>query len=232
VGYAAEVSRAPSVALTMGLGLGLAACSLLSDLGGLASEDPLPDASADARGATSDASAEAARPEAGATEGGAPSANLHPQGSFGTGCGDWGSFQGSLEASALGHDAPGACRVCTGQAGVTSFFTIDDGGLGGAPVAGATYRATAWVRSPDGVGRITPSYATINLRTFERTPAFTTLEQQNQTEATPFQGTSWVQLAIELTVTQARGRLNVFIGAPGAANACFLVDDVRLERVN
>lgn len=227
--------------MTVWLGALLSACSLFSDLSGLASEDASSsDASAaapplDAGGVASDSGPGVGFPpgnEAGPAEGGGVPANLHPQGDFAAGCGDWGAFQGSLQPSVLGHDAAGSCRVCVDQTGVASYFAIDDGGLGGPPEAGATYRATAWVRSAGVNGLVAPSYVTINLRTFERTPAFTTLEQQNETSKTPLQGASWVKLAIQLKVEQARGQLNVFLAAPGAANACFLVDDVRLERVN
>lgn len=207
-------------------------CSLFTSLGDLSSGAPPDGAGVDGgvpplvdggeAGALRDAEADAA--DAGERP------NLHPQGTFDTvGCGTWGNYLATLTAATPGRMSAGACRVCATSQGAKEFFTIDDNGLPGAPIAGARYRATAWVRPAPGA--VTPTYAMLHIRTFGFDPDFTTYEQADPVAAVPFT-TDWMPLSVELTIQQARGKLNVFLGAPGAVGACFLVDDVRLERVD
>lgn len=214
-------------------------CSLFSDLGGLASEVPS-DAAAPSNdggaesgttktpdGAASDSST-VVTPDADGGAGDAAAPNLHPNGTFENGCDGWGNYYAQLTPSTIAHSGKGSCRVCSATNNPDTFFTIDDGGASGPPVVGARYLATAWVRGGD-TGTF-PSFAVANLRTASFNP-FASYDQAAGPNTAL--STSWIQLSVILTITQAKGNLNVFVGAPKeTATGCFLVDDVRLERLD
>lgn len=61
-------------------------------------------------------------------------------------------FHGTMTPSPEARSGAASCRVCTG-AEPRDYFTADDNGSAGPHVAGATYRASAWVRAAPGSHR-------------------------------------------------------------------------------
>lgn len=168
-----------------------------------------------------------------ATDGGAADARidadtetgtlLYEQHFDGPGCNGWSSFQGTLASDPQGR-AGGGCRVCM-NAGVTDYFSGGSPGLGFLAVAG-TYRAEAWVRTAPDAGPT--SGGRLHLRQAKRTP-FT----QIASAMTPPESysTTWRRLEVVLEVTKTEEDLDVYVTGGAGANACFLVDDVKLYRL-
>jgi hypothetical protein len=208
------------------------ACSLLTDLDGysgtvivVSSEGGGGDANGDAN-VNVDSSADTSPiADAGQDEAGP---NIHPQGTFeGTSCDPWVSYQGTLERVDVAHSGSGACRVCT-KATTTDVFTGDDGGQPGPAIVGATYRARGWVRTAP--SRVAPGNVALLLRSFTTEGGtFTDIESQNS-GGTPITAT-WTQFATELTITKPGGTLNVYVAGDHVADACFLMDDIVVQRL-
>jgi hypothetical protein len=235
------VRRARLAGLTASVGIAAfatSACSLLTSLDGLSSGGALAvdgaagadvgtiaaiDASSDASTA-SDTSAASDALDGGDNAG----VNLHPQGSFETGtCAPWVGFQGTVEVVPTAHSGSGACRVCNSPS-TTDYFTADDNSTPGPGTIGASYRAEAWVRA-DPTAPAPPA-----VKLFLRNSAivggmFTELE--GSSSAPIVVNATWQRLEVTLPYTKA-GNLNVFVGADAAPNACFVLDDVVLRRVN
>ncbi len=153
--------------------------------------------------------------------GGAP--NLHPQGTFENGtCDPWGSFQGSVHASDVGHSGGGSCEVCTLPTTVDRF-TADDNGAPGPSVAGATYHAEGWARTSP--GKAPPGLVDLNLRNVTPEPIEQTRSAQSLVNDV------WQRFETTLAVTKPNGRIGVYISGEHRPNACFLIDDVVLSRV-
>lgn len=197
------------------------ACSLLSDVEGLYGA---PTAGPEDASAGQDAAAEARaeRPQiVDAGEDGADVAdgsvgNMHPAGTFESGCAPWAGYLAKLSASADGHSGA-ACRVCaTGTSGV---YNADDTGLIPA-VVGATYHGEVWVKGPaPGVQIVLRSSASNG--------------QELETTASGFMsvGAAWVKLAVDHTIVNANtSKLNVLVVAHDVA--CFSLDDVVVTQTN
>jgi hypothetical protein len=226
--------RSLVVALLAGSTAGMTACSLSTSLEGFSSSVVYVESDGDAteRGGEDviDAAADAPVDSNGLDAGdvsGAP--NLHPQSTFENGtCAPWYGYQGATSFSATAHTGTGACRICT-LPSTTDFFTADDTGVAGAAAVGATYRASAWARTdPAAPG---PGPVTVYLRSFAVPGGtFTSLERGVSPSADL--GSQWQRLEATLTITKPDGTINVFIGGAHRANACFLIDDVVLQRVD
>jgi len=154
--------------------------------------------------------------------------NLHPNGTFESGtCDPWTGFQGTVDAVSTAHTGSGACRACT-LPQTMDYFTADDNRAPGPAEVGATYRVQAWVRTDPS------SPPPVDVRIFLRNATdvngtFMDLGQ-NMSPAVTIDAT-WQRLETTFTFTQP-GSLNVFLGATTATGACFLFDDVLLQKVN
>lgn len=212
----------------------LAGCSLFVDLSGFSNGAIDRDAGVVESGASRDAANAAesgeqddARPTREASlnsDAGTP--NLHPFGSFDTGCGPWKGFHATVVGVQDGHLNPGSCRVCT-DLGITDNFSADDFGAIAGPVVGATYRAEAWVSYASGANGT--AEIGILMRTFNSSPTFAEVDK-NQSGAI-VSGSVWTKIETTLKVTSAAEKLNIVIVAPATPGACFLVDDVFVERI-
>jgi hypothetical protein len=68
------------------------------------------------------------------------------------------------------------------------------------------------------------------LRSFSVTGGnYTDIESQNSGGA-PITAT-WTQLVTELTITKPGGTLNVYVAGDHVADACFLMDDIVVQRL-
>ncbi len=232
--------RPATVVLVLTSVAAVPACSLFTSLGDFATDGPpaemVVDAGVHPDGVTlADASRAAPSSEAGprgpvdaGEDSAAAAQNLHPQGSFEVGCSPWDGYQATATSSTTARSGARSCRVCVMQ-GVADFFTLDDNTIPLSPVAGARYRAEAWVRAAP--GSVSPTTAQIYLRTVTPAPFVTHQQAEGPFIVLPANG-EWVRLQIELTANQAQGVFNVFVAAPAVPGACFLVDDVRLERLD
>ncbi len=166
-----------------------------------------------------DASASVDAP--GNVDGGSSNTNLHPDGTFESGCGRW-QPQGATESpSSTAHSGAGACRFCsTGPAD----FSLDDKGFAPLREMGR-YRARAWLRVEPGQPH---SEYGLLLRTVNRPfgPNFEEV-QLEATYQTYVDG--WTALEVELEVTKPAEVINVV--AFGKSKTCLLVDDVSVEIV-
>lgn len=151
--------------------------------------------------------------------------NLHPNGSFETGCAPWAAFQGTMTHVTSGaRTGVGACRFCTNGSG--TYFTADDAGSFGKPVVGAEYAVEAWVRSVD--GKAMPPRVSLALRTRDTTK---TKVEGTQVELGTALSTQWQRMRTNLSVTKDAAELAIVVGADRSADECFLLDDVTLVRV-
>jgi hypothetical protein len=201
-----------------------------------ASEDP----AAETDGGASDATAPPA--DAAATDGGEGGGvtidaneagdggggalqNLHPFPGFeGDGCVGWGTYKATLAASSVARTGAGSCRVCTD--GTDAIFTADDNGQIALTV-GATYMAEVWVRS-DPTKPASP-FVGLTLRSRNDNP-FAEPEKNYE----PLVGAptaSWQKITVTLKVTQPAQKVNIVVAGDTVANACFLMDDVALYRL-
>ncbi|MBS2018661.1 MAG: hypothetical protein JST00_37690 [Deltaproteobacteria bacterium] len=217
--------------------LGVGGCSLFTSLEGLSGGggdggSPIsPDAasvaeagSTDATTSTDASSTSDADEDAGSDAGPAPP-NVHPNGTFDTTLDPWAAFQGTASKDTTARTGPFSLRAC-GKAGF-GYFTADDGSAFEGPVLGATYRAEAWVRTAPGAA--VPPVIKIFLRSASFTPDFTSVES---TEADgPALTSTWQKLSVTLKLTKPAQRLGIYVGADYVPEACFLLDDVALQRV-
>lgn len=151
--------------------------------------------------------------------------NLHPNGTFDVGCQGWFPYNATLAADSTAHSGAGSCRVCST---VTSsdVATIDEAGVL-VPVAnGGVYVASAWFRVPDGVSG--PSSG-VKITLVTRAQGGADLDTQ-QGSLSAIDATSWTQLKVQLTATQDAAKLRVWAGGKAQTSACFLIDDLRVER--
>lgn len=200
-----------------------AACSLLTSLDGF-SDAPEPDASAAGDSSNDGAMRADATPVGDAGDEALPS--LHPQGTFeGSDCEPWSAYEGTLTHVATAHSGSGACRTCQ-VASAMDIFSGDDNGASGPGIVGATYRASAWVRTEP--GRPAPPSVAITLRIVPTNAPFAELELMSSPEVA-IDGT-WKRIETTLTMTKA-GTLNVFVYGNVAPSSCFLFDDVVLQRL-
>jgi hypothetical protein len=154
---------------------------------------------------------------------------IHPSGTFETGkCGAWTAYQGTVQQDGTARTGSGSCRVCTATA-TTDFFTADDKGSTGPALVGATYRAEGWVRStPD---KPTPGPVRLILRNF--TVAGGTFTDLESTRSDPgYVEAPWHSRASTLTITKGGGKLNVVVSGEHRSGACFLLDDVTVQRID
>jgi hypothetical protein len=223
-------------------GIACSACSLLTSLDGL-SDGAVGGATSDARGDQSttgsgDARSDATSGDAAKTlDAGGDSVtdanddagpNLHPNGTFESGtCDPFGGYQGTVDVVTTAHTGIGACRACA-LPQTTDFFTADDNRATGPGVVGATYHVEAWVRADP--TRPPPVDVRLYLRYAVDTNGMFVDHGSNYSPVVTLDAT-WKRLETTYTFTQP-GDLNVFVGADTAPNACFLFDDVVLQRVN
>jgi hypothetical protein len=154
--------------------------------------------------------------------------NLHPQGTFEgvATCAPWSAYQGSHSVTEVARTGTGACRICTLPA-TTDYFSGDDNGAAGAGIIGATYRAEGWARTAPGAP--VPGVATLRLRNFSYDGNVFIALENAESDGTTLDG-NWKRFEATLTVTKL-GMLNVYLVAEHKTDACFLLDDVVLQRV-
>lgn len=232
-----ELVRFASVMAVLAVGAGalLGGCSALVDLDGLSGPadaassgdgaSPLdggtPTDSGDKDSTATDAAADAG-PDADTHVG----PNLLDDSSFENGC-TWMGYQGVSTTDSTARTGTKSCRICTAPL-TTDYFTGNSNPTGTAPVIGAKYHAVAWIRRASGAA--VPPGAALNVRTFNPSP-FTTVESTSTLPSViPFTDT-WQRLDVTLTVTQAAATIDVYIGTDTAPGACFLIDDVWLEKL-
>lgn len=218
--------RSSSLGLLASLAAALTACSLLTSLDGFTGPDA---AGADASTSTTSdgepADTSSDRADAPLVDAGDDAApNIHPQGTFeGSACDPWDGFQAGVAISSTARTGNGSCRVCT-RAGVAGDFATDDEDATGAATVGGTYRARAWVRAAPSAPIPGPVF--MNFRT--RTPG---MVQETSISKDVTVTTTWQLLTTTLAVTKP-GTLDLVIGpATAPADACFLLDDVTIQRV-
>lgn len=206
-------------------------CSLFTNLDEFASEDP--------PGAIAEGGADGPTPIADAgsdlssvvdadsrDDGEKQPVNVHPSPDFElSGCNGWGSYHGTLTPSSTAHSGTGACRVCTD--GSNSDFTADDNGVIASTI-GVTYRAEAWVRADP--QKPPPPYMGMTLRTRNDGP-FAEVETAYASLGGAPNGT-WQKLTTSLTVSKNAQKVNIVVGGGFAQNACFLLDDVALYKID
>jgi len=153
--------------------------------------------------------------------------NLIEDSTFETkGC-TWRSFQGTIATDSTARSGTKSCRVCPSPS-TTDYFTGGDPFSAPAPTIGTTYHASAWVRTAPGAA--TPPGAIFFMRTSNATP-FTQVEGlSTDTAVLPFTDT-WQKMELTLKVTKAAEQMDIFVGTDTAPGACFLIDDVWLERL-
>jgi hypothetical protein len=211
-----------------------AACTALTSLEALSGGDGDGDAqAADVRTSADGPSVEASG-EADASDGAVTSdadaalAELHPNGTFESGGAPWGSYNGNvfvLDGTArTGSRSLRACGQATAPA--DPIFSGDDNGAAGAPIVGATYRATAWVRTAP--GSAVPPGVSMRFRTIQL-PVF--VETEIRETAGVAITSTWQKLDIELPVSKSAAKLNIAVLGKWAAGACFLIDDVSIVRI-
>jgi len=220
-----------------------AGCSLLTPLSGYSSGDDAlaPAAEAGPTGerdgssmapgdadphAAADATLDAAADADASTDGPPPSPNLYADSSFETSCAPFGGFQGDVTRDKTAHTGSWSCRACT-RPTTTDYFTADDGSFHPGPVVGATYRFEAWVRSAPGAPAAPDMLAF--LRTANVSGQFTKVEE-DVNDIAPLTST-WQHVSVTLKVTAPAERIGGFVGAAHAPDACFLLDDVVLRRI-
>ncbi len=230
------VRFAPVLALVVG-GLGAlgVACSALVDLDGLAGPA---DAASSAEGGT--ATDGSGPPDSGdkdstttdATTDAAADADTHlgpnllDDSSFEDEC-TWNGYQGTRSTDSTARTGTKSCRICTAPL-TTDYFTGNSLFTAAAPVVGATYHAVAWVRAAPGAAL--PPGAVLNLRTLYPSP-FTGVERASTSPSlTPLTDT-WQRMEITLAVTKPAAQMDGYVGSDTAPGACFLVDDVWLEKL-
>jgi hypothetical protein len=208
---------------------GLAACSLTSLDGLTSATGEIPDAAridgtfeaspdAPAADARSDTTLVDAGDEAGV--------NLYPKGgTLESSCDPFVGYQGTVAPTSTAHGGSlGGCRACTGP-GTTDYFTADDGTAFGLAASGERFRARLWVRTE--VGKPAPPTVSLHIRTV-LFPGFNVVSDETS-PSVPIDAT-WKQLEIVSTLAKA-SNLNVFVSAIHAPGACFVIDDVTLERL-
>jgi hypothetical protein len=209
---------------------GLVACSLVTSLDGLTSATGAlePDAAMldGMSEASNDGAAADARSDTVVDAGDEAGVNLYPDGgTFESSCDPLKGFHGTVTPTATAHGgSKGGCRACTGPT-TTDYFTADDGAAFGLAASGERYRARAWVRTE--VGMPAPPDLNLHLRTVVF-PAYQVIA--DVTSSTVPIDASWKQLEVVSTVTTA-SNINVFVAATHAPGACFVVDDITLERL-
>ncbi|MDB4935498.1 MAG: hypothetical protein JWP87_2470 [Labilithrix sp.] len=216
--------------------LALAACSLTTSLDGLSSSAGF--VTPDGEAGSADASGVPDAPGGGAPDASTgPDArdaaetggtNLHPAGTFEDGtCAPWNSYQGTIGPSTTAHTGTRSCRACA-KPSTTDIFSADDTGAPGPAIVGATYRAEGWVRTSP--GDPAPPFVRLVLRNFKyQGNTFVDLESGDSPKL-PIDAT-WMKFEVVLTVTKA-GTLNVYLPGDAATGACFLLDDVVVQRIN
>jgi hypothetical protein len=161
--------------------------------------------------------------------------NLHPQGSFGGGdCRPWLEYQATLTYDNRGFSKAGSCQVASNNLDSTRYFAADDhtyraSNTSRLPVElSKTYRVSAWVKNC--LNQLVADTVAINARILKSNLPYNEL-QNNPSLAVKPTG-NWQRVAINITVDKP-GDLNVvLVGlAPTASGACFLFDDVVVERV-
>lgn len=225
----------------------LAACSLLTplgDLAGTAVPDGALDGSSADRFAPGVEGGDATEPIDGTTErmldapsgggdndAGADAAppELHPNGTFESGLAPWVPYHGTVASDTTARTGTHSLRTCA-QASVPSdsVFSADDSGAVLGPVVGATYHASAWVRTAPGA-TAAPRSVNLLFRTIDTSPAFA--EVENSYTPSIAMSTTWTKLETDLKVTTAAQALNVAVTGHYEAGACFLIDDVSVVRL-
>jgi len=151
--------------------------------------------------------------------------NLLPSGGFEDGCGTWAGFQATLSSDPTARTGSKSCRICM-DPGVDDVFSASDDGAIEHPPIGALFRAEAWVRTAPGAAA--PPDAALLARTFNAAP-FTEIEKNQG--ASSAVGETWSKVEATLKINLVADRFHVSVGASAAPGACFLVDDVVVERV-
>ena len=235
------VRRGSLVWLTsLAVGVACSACSLLTSLDGLSDGTALgvpADARTDGTATSSDAPSEttaAGDAQSGVDAGNVTDAsdnagpNLHPNGTFESGtCDPFGGFQGTVDVVSTAHTGTGACRACT-LPQTSDFFTADDNRAPGPGEVGATYHVQAWVRTDP------TSPPPVDVSIYLRNATFVNgrFTEHGESMSSPVTiDATWQRIETTYAFTQP-GNLNVFIGAGTAPNACFIFDDVLLQKVS
>jgi hypothetical protein len=224
--------RARLAELIAALAITTSACSLLTSLDGLSSPPGTGPTNGDARAdgelqGSGEASADGSSTGDALDASDDAGTNLHPQPTFENGtCAPWVGYQGTVEVVPTAHSGQGACRVCT-KPTTTNFFTADDNRSPGPSVLGATYHAEAWVRNDPSAPA--PPSVTLYLRNATIVNG-NFIDLESSSSPTTAIGATWRRFDANLTFTKP-GDLNVFISADTAPNACFLLDDVVLQRI-
>jgi hypothetical protein len=219
----------------------LGACSLITSLSGLSDgaadasgpeaasgEAAAVDAGSDAN-PTADAATDGGTTDGGTTDGESEASlpNIHPAGTFesGTTCDPWGYFESTISWNDVAHTGKGSCRVCS-VTGKTDGFTADDKGIIGSAPIGAVYHLSAWLRAAPGSSVATTGYVVLRTINF---PSYDTIEGLSSDSV--LLTDTWQKLDTTLTVNGAADALDVVIAGDYAADACFLFDDVVVERI-
>ena len=204
------------------------ACSLATSFDGLA--DPSLDAGPPVDG--SDPSSPEAAALSDASEvpvdaGVEAGENIHPRGTFEDGCVGWYNYQSTFSTGTLSHDTPGSCRVCSNSGAADDVFTADDDSQYIPPTVGAHYRAEAWVRADPSDAVTVPVWLVI--RVANRDPF---KEHETGRSANVLPNETWQRLEAEVEVVTPGAAIDVHVGGKRTPGACFLLDDVRVERLN
>ncbi len=152
--------------------------------------------------------------------------NLHPEGTFETGCSRW-RGNATHAASTTARTGSASCLVCANaNAPPAPFFSIDDLGLSGPATPGATYRAGGWARLAPGT--IGPGPVALTLRNLSSDGK----NLESLSSADTRLSTEWQRFESTLSITKSGGKVDVYIAADYVPGACFLLDDVVVERVD
>ena len=233
----APLSRFASVlaGLIGGAGALGAGCSLVVDADGLAG---LADAASSSEGATiieggpaldsgdQEATADATAADAPHVADTHAGPNLIADGAFEQGC-SWGAYEGTATTDSTARTGTKSCRICTTPT-TQDAFTGQDPFTAPPPVIGATYHAVAWVRTAPGAAL--PPGLSIHVRSSNPMP-FQAIESDASAQPGLVVTDTWQKLEISLKTTMNAAEMDVFVGSATAPGACFLLDDVWLERL-
>jgi len=148
--------------------------------------------------------------------------NLHPNGTFESSSSPWIGYKGTIALDPTAHTGTGSLRACSGAG--SGVFTADDKGPIPNPINGATYRVSAWVRDAPSAP------AASGLTLFLRTIAGGIDQQQSMSSGAPLTS-AWQRLETTLLVSKPADVLNVYVGGNISSGACFLLDDVVVDRI-
>jgi hypothetical protein len=157
--------------------------------------------------------------------------NEHPQGSFdGPDCLPWEGYMGTLAlVQTEGVSVRGSCWADSTAPDENRFFAMNDLGAFGPVSLGTRYQISAWVKNCPNKTAATSININPRIVTFGR--PYMILASN---ESVPMAPTNdWKVVSKSITVA-SDGKLEIVVGglAPTSQGACFLVDDVVVQKVN